>query len=201
MTANNRRWGAGGLTFDGTNDYVAAADSDDWNFGSGDFAIEGWIRPNGSSSYGTIFCHGSSGSQYYTFNAYGSTFVFYQYDTSGFNIYVSGTATFSNNTWYHVAVTNIGDTYTLYVNGKQVGTGTDDTAISNWSQPAAIGAIATGDQTSQYFGGDIDALRVYKGRGLSAEEIMSDYQSGNMNFKPEAEDNTLMTGLGGLDAI
>src|SRR3989339_878580 len=32
--------------FDGTGDYLSLADSDDWNFGSGDFTIDMWVKFN-----------------------------------------------------------------------------------------------------------------------------------------------------------
>ena len=42
--------------FNGSNTYLSLADSDDWNFGSGDFTIDFWVRFNSLPSTGNLMC-------------------------------------------------------------------------------------------------------------------------------------------------
>ena len=41
--------------FDGTGDYLSLADSEDWNFGSGDFTIDFWIRQPTTNNFNYVF--------------------------------------------------------------------------------------------------------------------------------------------------
>ena len=52
----------GAIVFDGTNDYVTIPDSEDLEFGSGDFTIEAYIYPTGvpsSAGFACIFAKGA----------------------------------------------------------------------------------------------------------------------------------------------
>ena len=40
QTTAQYKWGSRSTVFDGSGDYLSLADSDDWNFGSGDFTID-----------------------------------------------------------------------------------------------------------------------------------------------------------------
>ena len=40
------KFGGYSTAFDGTGDYLSLSDSEDWNFGAGDFTIEFWVRPS-----------------------------------------------------------------------------------------------------------------------------------------------------------
>jgi len=40
----NSPLGGSSVSFDGTGDYLSLADSEDWNFGTGDFTIDFWVN-------------------------------------------------------------------------------------------------------------------------------------------------------------
>src|SRR3990167_8969973 len=42
-----KKFGTASILLDGTGDYATVPDSDDWNFGAGDFTIDFWVRFNG----------------------------------------------------------------------------------------------------------------------------------------------------------
>ena len=46
--------GSGSVSFDGSNDYLSIADSNDFNLGSGDFTIEAWVYANSFGSWDGI---------------------------------------------------------------------------------------------------------------------------------------------------
>jgi len=54
-TAQSKFGGASGL-FDGAGDYLSTPDSEDWNFGSGDFTIDFWVRFNSLPGVGAQRC-------------------------------------------------------------------------------------------------------------------------------------------------
>ena len=56
-----------GWSFDGDGDYLTVADSTEFDFGTGNFTIEGWINPAVISGFQAIFSIGSP-VQIYSYN-------------------------------------------------------------------------------------------------------------------------------------
>ena len=170
-TAQYKFGGSSGL-FDGSGDYLTAPSISAYNFGSGDFTIDCWIR-HGSSSidYGILnkgdydsstrafdlFVYGQSGSRrpYFVYSSDGSTTTTVQ--GSGIDLLA--------DTWYHIAVVRYGTSIKIYVDGTSVANSTIGTAsIYSNSNTLYIGAIynsALG--TFSYFNGYVDELRISKG--------------------------------------
>jgi hypothetical protein len=71
-----------------------------------------------------------------------------------------GTATISQNTWTHVAVTRNGSTFTVWVNGTSSGTATSSLILMNQTVRTTVGANENG---SLPWLGYIDDLRITKG--------------------------------------
>src|SRR3989339_404521 len=69
--------------FDGTGDYLSLADSEDWNFGTGDFTIDCWVRFNTVAGYQTF------GAQYVDINNFWEFYksvddqIIFRQDTGG----------------------------------------------------------------------------------------------------------------------
>ena len=47
ISAGKSKYGGTSCYFDGKGDYLTVADSEDWNFGTGDFTIEFWVWRTG----------------------------------------------------------------------------------------------------------------------------------------------------------
>ena len=78
----------------------------------------------------------------------------------------TGAGAFSDNTWHHVAVIKVADTYGIYVDG--VHKGSDTTAeTANLTGTLYIGQNSTGGTT--YWDGWLDSLRVTKSNIFSAD--------------------------------
>ena len=80
------------------------------------------------------------------------------------------------NTWYHVAVTNVGKTATLYLDGTAVGSNT--VAINTPANTQFyIGRIPGSLGDPRQLNGEVDEVAVYN-RALTASEIQAIYQAG-----------------------
>lgn len=170
-TAQSVFGGAAGL-FDGSNDYLAVT-SNNFNFGTGDYAIQGRIRRTGDTATGS----GSSQVILDARTAEPSTQVnlYIANSTLGYALtfYVNGAvritgSTVPLDTWVAWALFRVGGVTRLYMDGVQVGSSYTDT--NNYSATAwTIGgrfAAVSGDYRS--FNGYMDDLRVVKAQGLFA---------------------------------
>lgn len=114
--------GSGVAYFDGSGDQIAFISSD-FNFGTGDFTIEGWFYQNDSRNNVGMFCVGaySSGgpsdcislwqyTSYYVIDCTGGGNTRYAYGSES-------TLTISLNSWQHFAYVRSGNNLNLYRNG------------------------------------------------------------------------------------
>ena len=109
------KFGSSSLLLDGTNDLISWADSADWDFGSGDFTVEAWVRFNSVSGFQTICAQWqtTSSNQAWLFDFPGSAnnVLRFAYSTTGANtVAVQGAWTPSTGTWYHLAASRAGNT-------------------------------------------------------------------------------------------
>jgi len=163
--------GTSSLLLDGNSDYVTVPDSTDWDFGTGDFTIDLWVR------------HSSlTGVQDYCsqIESDGATNVlqFKKTATNELNFSVVGggetqAAIFTTSpvitgtdTWYHIALVRSGANTYIFVNGvsqtldsQVIGT------VPNQTTPFDIGRIG-GVYNASHMNGYIDAMRVTKGTAL-----------------------------------
>ncbi len=171
-----------GAYFDG-NSYVSLPDSDDWDFGSGDFTIDGWVylttnRPSGRYGVaGQVF-----GGDRWRLSIYPQTA-----STNPFFTVIKNSITEVNlispdalelNTWHYLAVTRTNNEWKLYVNNVE-----RTSTISSVDVPNIASNLFIGEESSalgDLMNGTIDELRIIKGRALTPEEIQQTYL-GNIN--------------------
>ena len=161
----------GSIVFDGTNDYAVCSASSIFNFGTGDCSIEAWIYWDGtySATVREIYATGGSGSVDQFGIAQGAGLFFG-------SVFQDIAANYPPiNAWSHVAASRIGTTIRLYINGVQTVSGTQASAIGSSSVPAYIGF--RGADGNHPFKGNISSLRIYKGKGLSAAEVLQNYNA------------------------
>ena len=165
-TAQSKFGGASGL-FDGTGDYLTVASNPVFSFGVGDFTIEAWVYPTGSTGiYGVYGTSGGSGSNPKFVMHLDSLTpkIHYNVLTNGSNIYTNATSTIAVNQWTHLAFVRQGTTWTWYINGTASGTGSNNTTITFTSQTTFIGY--GGESFFAPFLGNIDELRAKKGQAV-----------------------------------
>lgn len=161
-TSESKFGGSSGL-FDGSGDRVTTPDSSDFDFSTGNFTIDFWVKFNSVGScdlvskgtnlagWDVVYANGTSELRMYG---------------NGVN-YASGGSSFSPsaNVWYHIAIVRDGNTLRFFVNGSQVGT--DNVTSANFDGSASVLAIGSNSAGSfGSFNGWMDELRIVKGTAV-----------------------------------
>jgi hypothetical protein len=150
-----QKFGTASLLLDGVTDHLSYPTSEDFGFGTTNFAFECFIRPTATTGtqYFLDFRDGSDTDTAPTMYLDGTTLHFAVGNTSQ----ISG-GTLSAGTWYHVAAARFGGTTRLFLDGTQLGTYTDSNDYGA-TKPLGIGGEYSG---TNEFGGHIDEIRVSK---------------------------------------
>jgi len=179
-TASGIKLGTGAYSFDGSNDYVQTSTKFNYLHDGTGGSIAFWMKPrNMSSIHGNgdiIFdsmatsAGNGTGIQITLKN---TTLLRVNFTTSGDQWFtdVNSTTTFSDDTWYHIALTFGSNTVKLYVNGTLEDTETFSNPNTNASNGNfTIGRHATDPTQYGYYDGVIDSVGIWK-RVITATEI------------------------------
>lgn len=173
----------GAYEFDGVNDEINMGDVSDVE-GIDDLSLSLWIKIINNSEDGKLISKGSY------FTSPSSFAMIYSGVTKRISFSVSNSRyrwisfTLTNNQWYHLTgvYSNSSNFMKIYINGVEPTGGADDgtfITIPDNSYDLLIG----NDNTSLYFNGTIDDVRIYN-RSLSADEIKALY-----NQRSEVKDS------------
>jgi len=183
--------------FEVTADYIYTNEYSAFNFGSGDFTIDFWIRPSADLLFGQDYyfvAQGYKPSQtsnngfllaYVTDGEEGQSWAF-SYSTTGAdnNYILFGTWVEDNlipapakNTWTHIAIERYGSDLNAYVNGYLSGTESITGSIYNSTSSLSVGNAIDNDYW--YVNGWVDEFRVSKGiaryKGVSFAPMDEEY--------------------------
>lgn len=160
-TAQSKFGGAAGL-FDGSGDYIRTPAHADFNFGTGDFTIEGFVRQTGAAANKIIldnrFTDLDSGYAIYV-NASGLLALW----TGGAIRLVGGAGhTVPSNAWQHFAYTRRAGILNVFQDGVLAASAAYAGAMGCPSQ------VRVGSQFSStnYFNGHIDEMRIVKAAAM-----------------------------------
>ncbi|MFZ5643770.1 MAG: LamG-like jellyroll fold domain-containing protein [Bacillota bacterium] len=159
------KFGGASAYFDGNGDYLSLTDSEDWNFGSGDFTVDFWAKRNRSSIQEMVIGQGSGAnaeSSFWLQYTNSNTIKAAVFSGATTYYYVESTTTFADTNWHHIALVRNGNVLLLFVDGVKVSTNSvSEVALINSTKPLAIGRH--GDLSDYYFNGYVDELRISKG--------------------------------------
>lgn len=149
------RFGDASVLFDEDGDYLTIPDSPDWDFGTGDFTIDFWVRFIDASFYDKLLdmWHATRCQiQYYA-------------PAGGIGVYIGGSITYHAwspviNTWYHIALARSGTTAKFFIDGIQIGDDIINSYDISGNTNIGIGGGYNGDDL---FNGWMDEVRISKG--------------------------------------
>ena len=160
----------GVLAFDGTGDYIQAANNNNFKFGSGDFTFEYWFygtdltstcqhvnTDNGPTNHSYAIITTPSGS---------NANVLYYLSSIGTDWNVASAISIgiiTSNTWNHIALVRSGNTFTGYLNGIAGGTVTSSASLYNFSSPFILAAASSYSTIIDYTAGYFSNVRITKG--------------------------------------
>jgi hypothetical protein len=178
------KYGSASSLFDGNGDYLFIEQNTDFAFGTGDFTVECWFRPNAtgiqhnliemrlppsgaSQARGLLFINSTNTLRYFLNNS---------------NV-ITGTTTVSTGNWYHCAVSKSSGVIKLFLNGVQQGSSYTD-ATTHLSAPVTVGKVFT-TATTPCVNGWLDEIRI-----SNSARYTANFMSPTLPFTNDA--NTLL---------
>jgi hypothetical protein len=160
------KFGGASIAFDGTGDVLTIPDNSVFDFGSGNFTIEGWIyQTTPTTGLRLLYAKRtipSPGISNVAVAVNGGTMTAWAASgTASWDI-VNG-VTFgaaTTNTWTHFAVVRNGTAFTGYLGGVGTSLGTSSATIISTASSVSIGGDTDGTSA---FAGYIDDFRITKG--------------------------------------
>ena len=154
-----------GNYFDGTSgQFLNTVANTAFNFGTGDFTVEGWVYPTSTSGTRPIVEIRTSAA-----NSTGFALLS-QSGATTLNVYTNGgfagasTGSIATNQWNHVALVRSGNTWTYYINGTSSGSFTNSSTQSDGGTtgPKIAGSTTAGEIWIGY----ISNIRIVKGTAV-----------------------------------
>lgn len=164
-TASSKFGGSSGY-FDGANDYLSIADSDDFSFGSGPFTIDFWINPTTVSGQSDVIAQFVDSNNYWRieFPTNLATMTFVWVSSGVTQASYTFTSGLTAGTWSHLEFVRNGSNFLVFLNGVSlslsVGTAISTTTLGNIAAPLVIGSR---DGTLLYYNGYLDEVTIRKG--------------------------------------
>jgi len=154
-------------SFNGTTDYLTIPTNTNYNLGSNDFTVEGYIYPSSVTGTHLVIERRTSGgfvAGNWGLYMIGANLIFfsYEYNSAGNAVLTSGTLAI--NTWYHFALVRNGASIALYINGTSAASTTAVT-IATGTVGLTIGADV-GSGIRWYWSGYISNLRIVNGTAV-----------------------------------
>ncbi len=146
---------------------LSVPDSDDWDFGSGDFTVDFWVYFDKTgdqwSSAANLISQHLDAENYWKINYHSNRHWLFAYVRDGIQqIGMTGGTLASIEAWHHVAVVRNGNNWNLYVDGTSIAKTTSSNAMPNLNAPLYIGGHNVINH--QNLKGWMDEIRISKGK-------------------------------------
>lgn len=169
------KFGSASGLLDGTGDFIEVPDNDDFNFGSGNFTVDGWYRfpstqypgdgegaarnfpfwqiYDDDSNFMALYATDIGGTVYIYFKMYGAAIT-------DFTLQSSEWTTVEHSTWFHVALVRNSSTWTIYIDGTSLGSDTSSETAPDYGGTFDVGYLEYGTDYGHV--GWVDEVRVSK---------------------------------------
>lgn len=146
---------------------LSVPDSDDWDFGSGDFTIDFWVYFDKTgdqwSSEANLVSQHLDADNYWKINYHSTFYWLFAYVRGGIQqIGMRGGTRPSAEAWHHVAVVRNGNKWNLYVDGTSVANAASSDAMPSLNVQLYIGGHNF--IIHQNLKGWMDEIRISKGK-------------------------------------
>ena len=185
------KFGGYSAYFDGTGDYLTVPDSADWDFGTGDFTIDCWVK---TTDTGEVYLFSRyDGGSYLHFSVYlflgRPSIIIRNTGATGYEVNLTSPNTVNDGDWHHLAFVRSGDAIRIYEDGIQAAEDSDVSGLDvDFSTSAQVGADGFGDRL---YTGYIDELRVSKGISRWTETFTPSNEAyGNIVPSPPQDGHT-----------
>lgn len=159
-----KKYGSASLLLPSTTSRVKYTDSADFEFGTGAFTVEMWVRFAADNDDQVLISKndGSYRSPFIIYRSWGGGINFDAYNSSNALMFtIAHSATITENTWYHIAITRSGNTFRLFVDGVAASTATNSGSLQDNSNTLCLGSH--NDGLFPLEGGWLDDVRITKG--------------------------------------
>jgi hypothetical protein len=177
------------FSFNGSTSYVAIPDSPNWDFGTGDFSVDGWINTTDPTVPERLVGAGNiqdGTNNVWTFG-YGTHPVWgsgnrlnFAYRLGGGYVDLNSDAVnLTANAWHHIAVVRAGSMMTFYFDGAPAGSSSIGAAVVNGgSSGLTIGARRSNfpSDVIEFANGQQDEIEVFKS-ALTAGDVSGIYNA------------------------
>lgn len=183
----------GSMFFDGNGDLLTTPTTSVLsNFWNNDCTVECWVYFNSVASTPHIWSISESSNVRVTLYLSGAAFRLYTQITTGGDI-ITSTTTLTPGRWYHVAVTILSGTWTLWLNGVSQGTSTNTRRPNGPSEMVALGWQNYSGAAGDYLNGYISDFRAVTGTAL----YRSAFVPNNQPLTPISNTVMLLNGASG----
>jgi hypothetical protein len=159
ISTTKSKIGGASAKFDGSSE-LKIDSNPAFNFGTGDFTVEGWINPSSIADHTFLVSGGQTGALCVAFHNSGTLLGIAQ---KNIGWALEAPVSIKTNTWYHVAVSRSSGTVRAFLDGLLVGSQTDNYN----SYDLGSGNMYIGSHGGSWqFNGYIDELRITRGKAL-----------------------------------
>lgn len=163
LSTTSPKFGTASGYFDGGTDRITVPASSDFDFGTGEFTVDFWIKSSDTTRQDVITQDNTSADSNWwglLFNV-SSSGRMYLYENSTARITATSTG-WNDGSWNHVALVRTSNTMMLFLNGTQVGSSYTTSYTYGNSSVGLCVANSTGGSANGVTG-NMDELRISKG--------------------------------------
>ena len=149
--------GGSSMYFDGSGDYLTIPSTSDFDFGTGDYTLEFWIRNGTANPIMHIDAYDGSGL---LISYEGSGYVFRPGNGGGWGLTLTHTVSLDSSNWHHISVVCSSGTTTMYYDGVGVANSTTVVDVDWAGAVSGIGGRYGGSPIYAPYIGYLDEIRI-----------------------------------------